>query len=157
MKPTVFLVALASALALLQACGAGDEPAASGAAAGESEPARLSVVSPLLHDDGSVMPTAPSAAPADPGARTRLGWYASRAQASQMSSALGSDVIHLQVQGTGAQALELDVAVAWGLQAAGNLSNDAPVLVSGTDLRQAAAVANRLIDAGMTRVFLVVG
>ena len=105
-----------------------------------------------------LMPRTAAAAgtePADPGARTRAGRYASAAQARQLADALGADAIEIEVGCCGAEAVEQAVGISWGLQAARDLPSQTPVLVRGNDLRLAAAAANRLADGGLTHVWLV--
>lgn len=143
--PTV-LVALLSALSLV-ACGGSDELPT---AAREAHAAILAA--PLFDDDGRVVPASPLLLPADPGARTRSGHYASGLQAAELERALPGGVLHVVVDEGGA---EQAVGIARGLQAAQDLPDGAPVLVRGSSLREAAAVADRLADEGMTRVFLV--
>jgi hypothetical protein len=65
------------------------------------------------------------------------------------------EVLRVNVDGSGAEAVALSVQIAHGVQAAANLGPDAPVFVAGADLRSAAAVADRLAEQGMTRVWLV--
>jgi len=140
------LVALLSALSLT-ACGGSDEvPTAS------LEAHVATLAAPLLDDDGRVVPASPLLLPADPGARTRSGQYASGLQAAELERALRGGVLHVVVDEGGA---EQAVGIARGLQAAQDLPDSAPVLVRGSSLREAAAVADRLTDEGMTRVFLV--
>jgi hypothetical protein len=149
----------------LVACG-GAEPEGPGAlgapvpttAQGRAAPLAVpSVTPPLLDDDGNLMPTAGSALPADPGARTRHGRYATPQQARQLEDALGVLVIPVNVEPgpDGAGAVELAQQMVWGHQAAHDLSPDAPVLVRGSDLRLGAAVVHQLEAAGYTRVLLV--
>ena len=140
------LVALLSALSLT-ACGGSDEIPT---AALEAHAATLAA--PLLDDDGRVVPASPLQVPTDAAARTRSGHYASGLQAGELERALRGGVLHVVVDEGGA---EQAVAIARGLQAAQDLPDNAPVLVRGHSLRDAAAVADRLADEGMTRVFLV--
>lgn len=136
------LVALLSALSLT-ACGGSD---VASTAALEAHAA------PLLDDDGRVVPASPLLVPADAAARTRSGQYASGLQAAELERALRGGVLQVVVDEGGA---EQAVGIARGLQAAQDLPDSAPVLVRGHSLRDAAAVADRLADEGMTRVFLV--
>jgi hypothetical protein len=139
----------AAALAIaLAACGAADDEA----------PATITRATPaptLLDDEGRVQ--ALTAAPADPGARTRAGRYASAAQAADLERALGDDVIVARVEpgSDPAGAVDLAVLLAYAHQAAHDLDADAPVLVSGPDQRLAATLADRLEAQGFRRVFLV--
>jgi hypothetical protein len=162
MQPKTAFQALAAAtltLGLL-ACGGGDEPAlpepsdtdrrVSTTAATPADP-----IAPLLDDEGHVMPSSPQSEPADAGARTRAMRYSSAGQADMLEHAHPSAVLRVNVAGSGAEAVEQGVQLAYDLQAAARLGNDAPVLVAGADLRSAAAVADRLAELGMTRVWLV--
>jgi hypothetical protein len=142
-------LAWAASLALcLGGCGGGDVEEASSDAVAQ-------VISPLLADDGSVMPSDPRAVPMDHAARTRQQRYATAAQAEMLAHALRGDVIDLTVDCCGNEALELATLTAYGLQAAQDLPDSAPVFVRGADLRQAAHVADRLAEGGLSRVFLV--
>jgi hypothetical protein len=143
-------MALATVL-LLAACG--------GETASEPAEARATplTIAPLIDDDGNVMPTDPTAVPADPGAQTRARMYATAAQADQLKHAMKTRVISVDVgnEPDAAQAVDMAVMFAHGLQAVQNVGNDAPVMVRGADLRRAATVANRLQEHGYSRVFLV--
>lgn len=143
---TTALAAMLAALSLTACGGAADAPAV----ALEAHAAMLAA--PLLDDDGRIVPASPLLVPGDAGARTRLGHYASGLQAAELDRALRGDVLHVVVDEGGA---EQAVGIARGLQAAQDLPDSAPVLVRGSNLREAAAVADRLADEGMTRVFLV--
>lgn len=112
-------------------------------------------LAPLLHDDGLPAAVDPRAVPADPGARTRSGLYATAAQARQLSTGLKAGALEIEVGCCGPEAVEQAVGIAWGLQAAHDLPGHTPVLVRGEDLRLAAAAANRLADGGLTHVWLV--
>lgn len=146
-------------LAGLAACGGGDGETP--LAVDESTPASAAtlgpatVTPPLLDNEGSFAAGDPRAEPADPGARTRTGRYASAAQARQLADALGPDAIEIEVGSCAADAVEHAVGITWGLQAARDLPPQTPVLVRGQDLRLAAAAANRLADGGLTHVWLV--
>ncbi|MFT3818402.1 MAG: hypothetical protein QM750_12335 [Rubrivivax sp.] len=141
--------------AALAACGGGGEPAAATTAGATAFAGPATVIPPLLNDDGSAAPIAAGTEPADPGARTRAGRYASPAQARQLADALRDDALQIEVGCCGADAVEQAVGIAWGLQAAHDLPPQTPVLVRGDDLRLAAAAANRLADGGLTHVWLV--
>lgn len=144
----------------LAACGGGGEPSTEVATAAAADSrARVTVSAtditpPLLNDDGSAAAGAASA-PADAGAHTRAGRYATPAQARRLADALGQDAIEIEVGCCGAEAVEVAVGTAWGLQAAHDLPAGVPVLVRGQDLRLAAATANRLAEGGLTHVWLV--
>ena len=115
------------------------------------------MIAPLLDDEGQPYPAQSAAVPADPGAETRAGLYATATQARQLEQALGNQVITLDVaaEGDGATAVDQATFMAFGLQAVHDLSSSAPILVRGRDLRLAAAAVNRLQAAGYSRVFLV--
>lgn len=151
---------LATGLAMLAVACGGSEDDAAGAAdvAGVvdvAQAAGVMPVAPLLADDGSVMPSAPQAEPADPGARTQSGRYADAASAEQMQHGRHQGLLAVRVDGSGAAAVEAAVQAALETRAARGLERDAPVLVAGTDLRSAAVVVDRLEAAGLARVWLV--
>lgn len=112
-------------------------------------------VSTLVADDGSIMPSDPDAVPKDGAAWTRAGRYATARQAEQLERALGDGVLRVDVECCGIGHADQAIGIAYGLQAAGNLPNSAPVLVRAADLRLGAAVANRMSDAGYGNVWLV--
>ena len=132
--------------------GATDAERSTRAAAATTE---ADPIAALLDDDGAVMPSSPQAVPADAGARTRTMRYASAAQAEMVEHARPGGALRADVTGSGAEAVDIAVGVAHGLQAAANLGNDVPVFVRGADLRSTAAAADRLAAQGMTRVWLV--
>ncbi len=136
--------------ALLCACGGGDEPAGGPAALAYPEP-----LSALYADDGSLMPALPRAVPADAAAQVRSGLYAVRAQAEMLHQALPGRVIWVDADCCDDMAVEFAVATAQVLQITLGLDNSAPVFVTGSTPRVAAAVVNQLADTGMSRVFLV--
>lgn len=154
-RPARPMAAALAALLALAACGGGSdgEPATDDRRTAAAAP----VIAPLLDDEGRVMPSDPAAVPADPGAHTRAGRYATPAQAEQLEHTMGSTAISTEVDSGGDAAAAADLAVlhVHGQQASHGLGNEAPVLVRGADLRLAAAVANRLQANGYTRVFLV--
>jgi hypothetical protein len=142
--PTLIIAAAALGLA---GCGGANDTI--------GEPGVARVVAPLLDNEGDVMPSDPQAVPSDPAARTRRKLYATVEQAEMLMQAMPADVIPLKVDCCGDQATRLTLLTAYGLQAAQDLTDAAPVLVHGNDLRQAAFVADRLAEQDMTRVFLV--
>ncbi len=147
-------VPCALAMALLMAasaCGGADTTGAARTEAASATP----IVAPLMQDDGSASASDPRAVPADAAAWNRSGLYATAAQARQLADALGDGVLQIRVECCGIDAVEQATGIAWGLQAAHSLSADTPVLVSGLDLRLAAATANRLASGGLTHVWLV--
>jgi hypothetical protein len=149
-RPATALAALLAAIVLLGACGGSEAPS--------PPPVRTTaadIVPPLMHDDGSFAASPPQAQPADLGAWTRTGLYASARQADQLAHALGAAAIPIEVECCGAEAVERTVGIVHAVQAAGDLPDSVPVLVSGADLRLAAAAANRLADGGLTHVWLV--
>lgn len=174
--PCVLLAAV-----MLAACGGGDEAhptaarpvnprvdaalgdpaavsraaAATAARAEQRHPVDSDPVPPLLDDQGTVMPSDPRLVPADAGARTRSGRYASTAQAQTLERTLGGRVVWLEVRCCGADEADTAVGLAQGLQAAHDLPADAPVFVRGADARLVATVANRLGEAGHGRVWVV--
>lgn len=154
LTPYVAVITLAAGLA---ACG-GDS-AGDATADGRAQPlaAAPAIVSPLFDDEGHFQPVPPSAVPADTGARTRKGRYATPAQAALLENTLGVMVIPVTVEpGPDATAaVELATQMVYGHQAVHDLPADAPVLVRGPDLRLAAATVHQLEAAGYRRVILV--
>lgn len=144
-RPIVSLtvvLALAGALVLvLPGCGGGAAPTAAAAEPTAATPAPA--------------PQAASAEPSDPGARTRQGLYLTAGQTQALARRLDDRLVTVQARCCGLEPAELDVLIAFGVQAAANLPGDAPFVVSGSDLRQAAAVANRLGELGARQVHLV--
>ena len=130
----------------LGACGAGQIEDSALLA----EAAAVQVVTPLLDDVGQVMPSEPQAIPADFAVRTRAGRYATSAQARALRTALGSDVRIVEVGCCGEHAVEHAVAEALSHRAVVGA-----VLVSGPDMRLAAAAVERFGDLGLERVWLV--
>jgi hypothetical protein len=133
------------------ACGGADSADAGRTDAAAATP----IIAPLLNDDGSASPSDPRAVPADAAAWHRSGLYATAEQARQLVDALGDGVLQIRVECCGIDAVDQAAGMAWGLQAAHSLPPDTPVLVSGLDLRLAAATANRLASGGLTHVWLV--
>lgn len=122
--------------------------AACGGGAGESPaPTAATAVKPAAQ--------AISAEPADSGARTRQRLYLTAEQAGALARRLEDRVVTVEARCCGLEHAEMDVLMAFGVQAAANLGNDAPFIVSGSDLRQAAAVANRLAELGARQAYLV--
>ena len=153
----VAMSGLATAL-LMAACSDGSLDLDDSAEAGRARALAVAPpTAPLLDDQGHLYPASPQALPADTGARTRGGLYATPAQAAQLEDALGVMAIPVNVEpgSDAAAAVDLATLVVFGLQAAHDLPPDAPVLVRSSDLRLAAATVNRLAENGYTRVFLV--
>jgi len=115
-----------------------------------AEAATVQIVTPLLDDVGQVMPSDPQAIPADVSARTSAGRYATSAQARALQSALGSDIRIVEVSCCDEDTVEQAVAQAFAERATAGA-----VLVSGSDMRRAAAVVERFNDLGLERVWLV--
>ena len=111
---------------------------------------------PLLDDEGLPGPSDPRAIPVDRGARTRAGLYALPAQARALEQALQGRVLRIDIECCGVEVVDRAVATAHGVQAAADMAESVPVLVSGPDQRLAAVVANRLADAGHSAVWMVV-
>ena len=140
----IVLSTLSAVLVLLTGCT--DHPEDIGRAMTSDQPTTAA----------ALPPAGVQAAPIDHAARTRQAFYASPTQADWMEREHSGDFIPVQVECCGIEGDDLAIAVAMGMQAANNLPNSAPVLVEGADMRQAARVANRLTDAGFSRVILVV-
>jgi hypothetical protein len=68
---------------------------------------------------------------------------------------LGERLIRVRVDCCSPEAVDVAVGVVVGLQAAHQLSSDAPVLIDAADLRLGAATVNRLEADGWRRVWLV--
>ena len=143
------LAALAAAT-LLAACGGEDNPPLEVTTAQRSAAATT-----LLDDNGQPMPPDGSAAATDPVVRALGVRLASRQQADQLQAALPDETIAVDVDCCGTEAEDIAVLMVWGEQAARNLDAAAPVLVRAADQRLAAAVARRLADTGMSRVWVV--
>jgi hypothetical protein len=146
------------AAGLVAACGGGsDDDGRATALEGTSTISSARTIAPLLDDEGGVMAGDPAAVPEDPAAWTRADRYATVAQAEQVERAMGATAISILVEPSleAVSPLELAVMTAYGLQASHGLQLDAPVFVRGANLRLAAAAADRIADAGFTRVFLV--
>lgn len=141
---------LAAAVCLLAACGGSGER--TDVTSTDKEPP---VSATLVDDEGQAMPALAAAVPADPAARTRAGRYATAGQARALEQALGDAVLHVQLDGSDAVALELALQLAHGEQAAKDLPRQAPVFVQGPDLRLAAVAAERMAAAGHDNVWLV--
>jgi len=97
----------------------------------------------------------PAAMPADHAARTRPGLYLRRADAERWERRLRGDVVWLDAGCCAGDEAEMALLIAYGMQAAKNLGNDAPFFVSGSDQRLAATLVNRLAETGSPQAFLV--
>lgn len=153
--PTSALAALAVALAL-GACGDGfyDEiemvlPRQTAA------PSAAAALPALLDDAGAPQSPLPAAMPQSGDELTRAGLYALRAQAEALDRALGGAVIWIDVDCCADDAVETALGIVAGLAAARGLGATAPVFVTGSDLRIAAAAVDRLGVHGHTHAFLV--
>lgn len=167
-KTTPSLTAFALA-AVLAGCGAGSDhtadgtaqPSASAAAAPPAEQARAQRVAalPLFDDLGRPIPAPQKMQPADSAARTRNGLYATQAQYEWQELIAGPYTVLIDVDKLGsAEAAMLVAAQAQELRAM-DPSPDRHALsyfVRARQPAQAAAVANRLADAGFDAVFLLV-
>lgn len=152
---TVATLVAAALAANVVACGGLDDDTRLTLAAQQPPEARHTTLPALIGNDGSLSPSLPEATPADPGARTRSGRYALRAQAVALDFERRGDVVWVDAGCCGFDAADSVVGIVHGLRAAADVSPDAPVLVKGPDLRLAAFVANRLEQEGERRVFLV--
>lgn len=97
----------------------------------------------------------PQGEPGDPDARTRAGQYITRWQAQELDGLLGDAVVWVAVACCDASELDLAEGLVHGDMAARDLPPDTTVVVDGDDARQAARLADRLSDAGLTRVLLI--
>jgi hypothetical protein len=150
------LLPLLACAVLLHACGGGDTTLPrSTAEAAPAERRSVMAAPPLLDNDSQAMPSAPAAEPADPGARTRQGLYATNAQAEQALDVFGNGAVRVEVSCCGADAVQLAIDVVQAVRSLHQLEADAPVFVYGRDLRLAAAAVNRLGDEGFKKVWLV--
>lgn len=113
------------------------------------------VASPLLDDEGGFMPSLPQAVPAEPGARTRAGRYATASQARDLEAALGPRALRIDLDAGGSTAATLGMARLPSARAMAGLRDDVPVLLYGRDPQWVAAVAESLADAGLTGVWVV--
>lgn len=105
---------------------------------------------------GLQVPAARSGAmPLDHAARTRQGLYLRHAEAEALDRRLRGAVVWVDTGCCAGDGADLAMLTAFGMQAALDLDNDAPFLVTGDDQRLAALVVNRLTDAGLRRVYLV--
>ena len=154
--------------ALLAGCGGSDSkresPSAQRPAAAADSPAaqaraqRVAAL-PLFDDLGRPMLAAPHLQPADTAARTRNGLYATQAQYDWQLLIAGPYTVLIDVDALGsAEAAMLVAAQAMELRAL-DPSPERHALsyfVRARQPAQAAAVVNRLADAGFDAVFLLV-
>lgn len=149
--------------ALLSGCGGADvadvrAPMVAVAGTAASMPSLASdlpMVSPLLADDGSVLPSAAQNVPADLGAHTRAGRYASRAQADLLAQSLGADLIRMSLAGSGSEAISLGLTEIGMHIDAKVLPDYTPILIEAADLRTGAAMVDQLAEQGFKNTWLV--
>lgn len=130
------VTALCAAL-LLGACGGGDD-----AVEGPAMTASFSARSESDHGPGDRAEPAP-------------GGPITRAEAERMERALRGDVIWVDA-GCCSDDIDLVALIAYGMQAAKNLGNDAPFFVTGNDAQLVARLVERLAQSGITRAYRVV-
>jgi hypothetical protein len=130
------VTALCAAL-LLGACGGGDDSAETPAA-----PASFSAQAEAAHG-----PADRSEPPA--------GGPITRAEADRMDRVLRGDVVWVDA-GCCSDDIDLVALIAYGNQAAKNLGNDVPFLVTGNDAQLVARVVERMAQSGITRAYRVV-
>jgi len=132
--------------------GPGDAPgtttrgSAGPVAAAATTAVAVTVVSAAEREDRSAMPV-------DRQAHTRRGSYVSRAVAERTYVESGGGVVWVDASCCAGLDPELPERIAFGMQAV--LGDEAPLYVSGNDLRQAARLADRLDALGVRRVYLV--
>ncbi|KAB2876585.1 MAG: hypothetical protein F9K36_02235 [Burkholderiaceae bacterium] len=95
---------------------------------------------PLLGADGTPQPAVPGTVPADPSERTQAALYATRVQAEALESALDGAVVWVEVDCCDAQFLSVAIERVDAQATDRHLALDAPVFVSGKNLRRAALV-----------------
>lgn len=149
MKTTTPLAALLFSLALA-ACGGGADPGTDTASADTTPTAEAATPTATAE-----LASEPAAVPADRAAHTLAGLYLSRKTAQALERDGRSRVLVVTSQPGGDEERELDVRLAFAMQAAQDLPNDAPVLVYGRDLERASELVDRLQFLGFSRVFLV--
>lgn len=93
------------------------------------------------------------AVPVDRQAQTRAGRYLSRAVAERLYEETGGRAVWVDAGCCAGHDPELPERIAFGMQAV--LGDEAPLYISGSDLRQAARLADRLDALGVGRVYLV--
>lgn len=172
-NPAFSTITLALAAAVLAGCGAGSsdsepgatlQPSAAAARAveapGSAAQARAQRVAalPLFDDLGRAIPALPQLRPADTAARTRNGLYATQAQYEWQELIAGPDTVLIDVDALGSpEAAMLRAAQAQELRTM-DPSPDRPALsyfVRARQPAQAAAVVNKMADAGFDAVFLL--
>lgn len=94
-----------------------------------------------------------AAVPVDRQAHTRAGRYLSRAVAERRYEETGGHAVWVDAGCCAGLDPDLPEHIAFGMQAV--LGDEAPLYVGGSDLRQAARLADRLDALGVGRVYLV--
>lgn len=94
-----------------------------------------------------------AAVPVDGLAHTRAGRYVSRAAAEREDAESGGRIVWVDAGCCAGLDAELPERIAFGMLAV--LGDETPLYVTGTDLRQAARLADRLHALGLRRVHLV--
>lgn len=182
---TMRLAAVAAlSIALLGACGGGEDGDERAAAAEPTTPARVASVdftkeseygpgdapgsaataaaartasTPVAADESLADATREvierAAVPVDRQAHTRRGRYLSRATAERHDAQTGGRIVWVDASCCAGLDPELPERIAFGMQAV--LGEELPLYVSGSDLRQAARLADRLDALGLQRVYLV--
>lgn len=115
----------------------------------------LRVATPLLDNDGVPVASPPWAVPVRADHRTRAGLYATEAQARALEQTSPGKVISVLAKCCGEPGLGEAMLSAWDQYVRFDAPSDMPVLVRGSDLPQAARLADRLTEAGFAPVFLV--
>jgi hypothetical protein len=140
--------------AALAACGGTTGDEAGPVATPPATSARLFVADTEYGPGARPGPTSAAPAPADAAAHTRPGLYLRRGAAERIDQQTRGEVVWLD---TDAFPGDIDLAVlnAYGVQAAVNLGNDVPFLVTGGNQRLSARVVDRLAAEGIARAYLV--
>lgn len=94
-----------------------------------------------------------AAVPVDRRAHTRGGRHVSRATAERHDAESGGRIVWVDASCCAGLDTELPERIAFGMLAV--LGDETPLYVTGTDLRQAARLADRLDTLGLRRVYLV--
>lgn len=154
---SIGVIAVMAALTVVTGCGgSGDgQDAETDIASQRMLLASSAMTPPLLDDEGNASASEPNARPSDAAAQTATGQYATRAQAEMLLAARDNGVLNVEVECCTTRSIDHAVALAQRAQAAKGLPASTLVLVSGSDLRLAAAAANRLAAGGLTHVWLV--
>jgi hypothetical protein len=118
----------------------------------DAEPGRASLLASPFGPMPRVAPGAHAAA-----VPTRIGLYATREHAEDIDGMMNGEVVWISLECCAADAVERALGTTYGLVAARNLPPDAPVFVDGEHAEPAltARLADRLSDAGLTRVFVL--